>query len=119
MSRGCMRKTHERLVATGMPAGVDGCTNAGGGTLEGNVNASCPDYNIESGGGPFTLDAGESVVVAPTGEVLARAPQREAAVLDCTLRRADLRRGRTPYAHLRDEDPGFMRRALDQLGNRT
>jgi len=25
MSRGCMRKTHERLVATGMPAWVDGC----------------------------------------------------------------------------------------------
>ena len=59
--------------------------------------------------------AGESTVVGPTGEILASAPQREPATLDCTLPRDDLRRGRTPFAHLRDEDPGFVRRALDQI----
>ncbi len=59
--------------------------------------------------------AGESTVVSPTGEVLACAPQGEPATLDCTLQRDNLRQGRTPFAHLRDEDPGFFRRALDHL----
>ena len=59
--------------------------------------------------------AGESSVVSPTGELLARAPQGEPATLDCTLPRDSLRQGRTPFAHLRDEDPGFVRRALDHL----
>ena len=59
--------------------------------------------------------AGESSVVSPTGELLACAPQGEPATLDCTLPRDGLRQGRTPFAHLRDEDPGFVRRALDHL----
>ena len=59
--------------------------------------------------------AGESSVVSPTGELLACAPQGEPATLDCTLPRNGLRQGRTPFAHLRDEDPGFVRRALDHL----
>jgi predicted amidohydrolase len=59
--------------------------------------------------------AGDSVVVSPKGNVLARAPQAGPAVLDCTLPREELRQARTPYAHLRDEDPGFLWRALGRL----
>ena len=56
--------------------------------------------------------AGESLVVGPDGALLARAPQREPAVLEASLSRGTLRRARTPYAHLRDEDPDFLLRAL-------
>jgi predicted amidohydrolase len=59
--------------------------------------------------------AGDSVVVSPNGNVLARAPQADPAVLDCSLPREELRQARTPYAHLRDEDPGFLWRALGRL----
>ncbi|UCG52132.1 MAG: choice-of-anchor D domain-containing protein, partial [Candidatus Latescibacterota bacterium] len=37
--------------------------NTGGGTLTGTVSESCPDYDIISGGGPYSLGAGQSVVV--------------------------------------------------------
>jgi len=59
--------------------------------------------------------AGESLVVAPDGEVLARGPQAEPAVLQVSLDRDLIRRARSPFAHLRDEDPHFLRRALDQI----
>ncbi|MBU1700292.1 MAG: M6 family metalloprotease domain-containing protein, partial [Candidatus Eisenbacteria bacterium] len=38
-------------------------TNTGGGTLTGTVSASDPNYSIVSGGGPYSLGAGQSVVV--------------------------------------------------------
>jgi predicted amidohydrolase len=59
--------------------------------------------------------AGGSVVVSPEGRVLARAPQGDPAALGCTLPREQLRQARTPYAHLRDEDPGYLWRALGRL----
>jgi predicted amidohydrolase len=59
--------------------------------------------------------AGESLVVSPTGEVLASAPQGEPWTLNVTLTRGVLRRSRTPFSHLRDEDPSFLRRALESL----
>jgi predicted amidohydrolase len=59
--------------------------------------------------------AGESTVVGPDGKILARAPQAEPAVLELSLSREALRRARNPYAHLRDEDPDYLRRALDTL----
>jgi predicted amidohydrolase len=59
--------------------------------------------------------AGESVVVAPDGAILGRAPQGEPAVLEAKLSRRLLRRARTPYAHLRDEDPDYLLRALEKL----
>jgi predicted amidohydrolase len=59
--------------------------------------------------------AGHSLVAGPDGEILAQAPQAEAATLDVSLVRTALRRARTPFAHLRDEDPGFLRRAVETL----
>lgn len=59
--------------------------------------------------------AGDSLVVGPCGEILARAPQADSATLEVTLARGDLRRARTPYSHLRDEDPAYVRRALDSI----
>ena len=56
--------------------------------------------------------AGGSLVVGPSGEVLMEAPQGRPGTLDLTLSRKALRRGRVPYAHLRDEDPQFMAQAL-------
>ncbi|MFC1662445.1 nitrilase-related carbon-nitrogen hydrolase [Gemmatimonadota bacterium] len=59
--------------------------------------------------------AGGSIVVAPDGDVLAEAPQGEEASLEVALSERALRRARTPYSHMRDEDPAFLRRALDTL----
>jgi predicted amidohydrolase len=59
--------------------------------------------------------AGESTVVGPDGKILARGPQAEPAVLEVSLPREALRRARNPYAHLRDDDPEYLRRALDTL----
>jgi predicted amidohydrolase len=59
--------------------------------------------------------AGESLVVSPDGEILARGPQAEPAVMEVALERDAIRRDRSPFAHLRDEDPHFLRRALDQV----
>jgi hypothetical protein len=38
-------------------------TNAGGGILEGTVGASCPDFQITSGSGAYSLAGGQSVTV--------------------------------------------------------
>jgi predicted amidohydrolase len=62
--------------------------------------------------------AGESTVVGPDGEILSRAPQADPALLELSLSRDALRSARNPYAHLRDEDPDFLRRCLDTLLNR-
>lgn len=59
--------------------------------------------------------AGGSLVVDPSGAVLARAPQGREARLDATLEKAEIRRARHPFSHLRDEDPAFVRDALDRI----
>lgn len=59
--------------------------------------------------------AGGSLVAAPSGEILVRAPQGEAASLEVQFSVNSLRRARTPFAHLRDEDPLFMARGLEML----
>jgi predicted amidohydrolase len=59
--------------------------------------------------------AGGSFVVAPGGEILDRAPQGEAVSLPVRLARLALRKGRTPFSHLRDEDPAYLLRALQRL----
>jgi predicted amidohydrolase len=52
--------------------------------------------------------AGASVVVGPDGEIMAQAPQGEEAQLVVSLERFALRRARTAYSHLRDENPAFL-----------
>ena len=63
--------------------------------------------------------AGGSTLVGPDGKILAQAPQAEPAVLELSLSREALRRARNPYAHLRDEDPDYLRRALDTLSRES
>lgn len=59
--------------------------------------------------------AGGSFVAGPDGRILAEAPQGEEATLEVELPRAQLRRCRWPFSHLRDEDAGLLRRALSGL----
>jgi predicted amidohydrolase len=61
--------------------------------------------------------AGGSLVTGPDGEPVAEAPQGEEAALEVELPADALRRARTPFAHLRDEDPEFLRRALAILAS--
>jgi predicted amidohydrolase len=63
----------------------------------------------EEGGVSF---AGGSLVVAPTGEVLARAGDAGEVTLAVELSRAELARARRPYAHARDDDPALVLREL-------
>ncbi len=59
--------------------------------------------------------AGGSMVVAPDGEVLARAHEVEDATLEVTLERDRVRRARRPFSHLRDEDPAYTLHALERI----
>jgi len=59
--------------------------------------------------------AGGSMVVDPTGEILATAPQGKTGTIEVALTRRALRGARTPYAHLRDEDPAYLARTLTRL----
>lgn len=58
--------------------------------------------------------AGESIVVAPDAQVMARANIEEAQ-LAVTLEAASLTAARTPYAHIRDEDAGLAVREIERL----
>lgn len=55
---------------------------------------------------------GSSLLVGPTGDVLARAPDDEETVITATVSLDEVERARRPFAHLRDEDPWFMVREL-------
>lgn len=59
--------------------------------------------------------AGGSLVVDPRGEVVARAPQAEEAVVEVVLERNSIRDARAAFSHLRDENPGFVHRELERL----
>ena len=77
-------------------------------TLYGIYVVLCNRTGVEGG---LTF-AGNSIVVAPDGEIIARAPALEDAVLTLTLERSRIARARQPYAHIRDDEPGFV---ADQL----
>ncbi|NJD19638.1 MAG: carbon-nitrogen hydrolase [Gemmatimonadetes bacterium] len=59
--------------------------------------------------------AGGSLVVDPTGSVVARAPQLQPARLDVVLERESVARARHPFAHLRDEDPAVTLQTLERI----
>ena len=59
--------------------------------------------------------AGGSLIVSPTGDVLARAPALEPALLRATLDPAVLAQARRPYFHGRDDDPRLVARELSRL----
>lgn len=79
--------------------------------LHGMYVVLCNRVGVEDG----VTFAGGSMVVGPTGEVVARAPQGEATTLDVTLERDAVARARQPYAHLRDEDPAVTLHTLERI----
>lgn len=70
----------------------------------------CNRVGVEGG----VTFAGESLVVAPDAQVIARAGVEEQR-LDVVLSRAELTRARRPYAHLRDDDPRLMISELQRI----
>jgi predicted amidohydrolase len=58
--------------------------------------------------------AGESLVVAPNAEVIARAGVDE-EIIQVTLESDVVRAARTPYAHVRDEDAAFAIREIERI----
>jgi predicted amidohydrolase len=60
--------------------------------------------------------AGGSLLVSPSGEVLARAPDSGDCLLHAELTGSELTKARTPFSHLRDEDPALVARELQRLG---
>ncbi|GMV08119.1 MAG: carbon-nitrogen hydrolase [Gemmatimonadota bacterium] len=79
--------------------------------LHGVYVGLCNRVGVEEG----VTFAGGSLVVAPDGEVLARAPEAEEARLDVTLERDRIARARQPYAHLRDEDAAVALHTLERI----
>jgi len=59
--------------------------------------------------------AGESLIVAPTGDVLARAPAVDEALISAELSLDEVERARRPYFHGRDEDPHLLLRELSRV----
>jgi predicted amidohydrolase len=70
----------------------------------------CNRVGVEGG----VTFAGESLVVAPDATVIARAGVEEAR-LDVTFDFAEIKRARTPYAHLRDDDTRFVVHELQRI----
>jgi len=79
--------------------------------LHGCYVVLCNRVGVEEG---ITF-AGGSMVVDPSGAIVGRAPQGEAAELEVTLERDAVARARQPYAHLRDEDPAVTLHTLERI----
>jgi len=60
--------------------------------------------------------AGGSLIVGPAGDVIARGPSHEPAILRATLDPAELARARRPAYHGRDDRPAVVARELQRLG---
>ncbi|MEX0980370.1 MAG: nitrilase-related carbon-nitrogen hydrolase [Gemmatimonadota bacterium] len=59
--------------------------------------------------------AGGSIVVNPSGDVVARAPQGEEATLEHVLEKSAVRCARSDFSHLRDEDAAYTHRELGRI----
>jgi predicted amidohydrolase len=59
--------------------------------------------------------AGGSLVVGPSGEVLARAGEQDETVLRVVLSPAEIERARRPWSHARDDDARLVVRELHRL----
>ncbi len=79
--------------------------------LHGMYVVLCNRVGVEEG---LTF-AGGSLVVDPSGAVVARAPQLEPAHLDVVLERDRVARARHPFAHLRDEDVAVTLHTLERI----
>lgn len=64
--------------------------------------------------GPLCF-AGGSMIIAPDGEVLARADDLEADRIDAELSLDAVAAARRPYAHARDDDPRLVARELARM----
>jgi len=71
----------------------------------------CNRVGVEGG----VTFAGGSLVAAPSGDVVDRAEGLDEQVFVSVLSRDELERARTPYAHIRDEDPALVLRELTRL----
>jgi predicted amidohydrolase len=79
--------------------------------LHGMYVVLCNRVGVEEG---LTF-AGGSLVVDPSGAVVARAPQLEATHLDVVLERDRVARARHPFAHLRDDDAAVTLHTLERI----
>lgn len=79
--------------------------------LHGMYVVLCNRAGVEDG---ITF-AGGSMVVDPSGEVVARAPEGEAARLEATLERDRVASARHPYSHLRDDDLAVTLHTLERI----
>ncbi len=79
--------------------------------LHGTYVVLCNRAGVEDG---MTF-AGGSMVVDPSGEVVARAPEGETARLEAVLDRARVASARQPYSHLRDDDLAVTLHTLERI----
>ena len=59
--------------------------------------------------------AGASFVAGPDGHPVAVSETADEELLNAEIARAEIVAARTPYAHFRDEDPGFVLRELHRI----
>lgn len=78
--------------------------------LHGIYVALCNRTGVEGG----VTFAGDSLIAGPDGELLARAGAHTER-LEATFHRTEIERARTPYAHLRDEQPRLVLANLERL----
>lgn len=73
-------------------------------TLYGIYVVLCNRTGVEGG---LTF-AGNSIVVAPDGEIIRRGSTFDEEVFTVALEQDRVRRARQPYAHIRDDEPGLV-----------
>ena len=71
----------------------------------------CNRVGVEGG----VTFAGGSFVAGPDGEPIVISETADEEVLTAEIARTEIVGSRTPYAHLRDEDPGFVLRELRRI----